>query len=70
MKKEVEKSGLNYTNFDDNGFGVGSDTGVSRYISKKIREDLPGNNKIPNTSALKCNNMENWESSNCEDLSK
>ena len=57
-------SGANYTNFDDSGFYVDSD-GVSRYKSNKIRS-LSGSNKLPTDNALLCNNMVNYNSSNCD----
>ncbi|MBQ3306761.1 MAG: hypothetical protein IJG68_01050 [Bacilli bacterium] len=57
-------SGTNYTNFDDSGFYVDSN-GVSRYKSNKIRS-LSGSNKLPTDNALLCNNMVNYNSSNCD----
>ena len=67
MRKDggtTNRSGTNYTNFDESGFYV-DENGVSRYKSKKIRS-LAGNNTIPNNdSTIACNNMKNAKSTEC-----
>ena len=66
MRKTVQGSGDNYTDFDISGFSVDKN-GVGRYVSSRIR-DLKGSKKIPDKSsnAINCNNMKNYSSNECE----
>ena len=69
MKKEASIKDGNYTNFANSGFlDLKETNGVVRYVSDKIR-NLSGDNKYPSkgSDAIKCNNMVNYSSSECDD---
>ena len=69
LKQEVNnKLGKNYTNWQGN---VEVDS-VSNYESPLFRNGgiLSSNSKYPQGNAIKCNNMKNYASTECEDFTK
>lgn len=60
---QLRDNNRNYTKWD----GDIENDGVNHYISKDLRDTL-SDSKFPQTSALKCNNMKNYKSNECEDF--
>lgn len=60
---KLRKSDKNYTKWEGD---VETDS-VNHYISTELRSVL-SDSKFPQTSALKCNNMKNYRSSECENF--
>jgi hypothetical protein len=60
---QLKKKDKNYTQWE----GEVETDSVNHYISKELRSIL-GDSKFPQTSALKCNNMKNYRSSECEEF--
>ena len=68
LRSETKDHGHNYTNFEGK---VVSDknSSASYYQSDVIRKDIPNAKYPTQTSALKCNNMKNYQSGECDDYS-
>ena len=60
---KLKNNDTNYTKWDGS---IETDS-VNHYISKDLREKL-SDSKFPQTAALKCNNMKNYRSTECEDF--
>ena len=60
---KIKKSGKNYTDYK----GKVDVNSVTNYKSDLIRSEIKGA-KYPNGQALKCNNMKNYSSSECENV--
>lgn len=64
---KLRQNGKNYTDWQ----GKTEVNSVTNYESPLFRNGgiLSGSSKYPNGQALKCNNMKNWQSSECENFS-
>ncbi len=60
---KLKDNGRNYTKWE----GKIETDSVNHYISTDLRSTL-SNSKFPQTAALKCNNMKNYRTSECEDF--
>ncbi len=64
--KKLKSPSIDYTAFE----GTTSVDSVVNYKSPLFRDAgiLKDHSKFPNEDALKCNNMKNWQSSECQDI--
>ena len=70
MLKDIKSGSRNYTGFKGE---MVKQHGMYSYKSKAIRDGgafASSSNKVLNVSAIGCNNVENYSSTNCYDIQK